>query len=235
MVLLLLVSGRRPVGTRFSRGSGSAMGEAIMNATDIREMIFKGEEKWQQFVRTPVRKFIRSFITSETFTALKAEFDYIQKYKEDSKFQGLPFSPTFVTTDAVVTAMGHILVVRRGHQPGKGLLGLPGGFLAQDYLLEDNMLKELKEETRIRVPDSVLRGSIKDKREFDFPYRSLRGRTLTFAYHLELRASLENGLPTVIGGDDADKAFWMPISALGEYEEEFFEDHISIIRFFLGF
>lgn len=218
----------------FEGFTGNLQQSRMLSATDIREQFFNGDDSWKSLVPQSVVEFIEDFLKTETFDTLKQEFDYIQKYKQDTKFVGVPFTPTFVTTDAVVTAMGHVLVVKRGHQPGKGLLALPGGFLAQHLSLEDNMLKELKEETKIRVPDNVLRGSIKSSRQFDYPFRSLRGRTLTFAYHIELQASLANGLPTVVGGDDADKAFWIPVNSLGEREEEFFEDHIHIIRHFLG-
>ena len=121
-----------------------------------------------------------------------------------------------------------------GFQPGKGLLALPGGFVQPDLTLEQNAIKELKEETQIKVPVPVLKGSIKDSKEFDYPERSQRGRTITFAYYFELESKLKNGLPRVKGGDDAKKAFWLPLSALGEKEDEFFEDHIHIVRFFLG-
>ncbi|MGI8786727.1 MAG: NUDIX domain-containing protein [Pyrinomonadaceae bacterium] len=146
----------------------------------------------------------------------------------------MPFAPVFVTTDAVVVQSGHVLVIRRGFPPGKGLLALPGGFLAPDSTLEDNAIRELKEETNIKVPAQVLRGSIKNSHAFDYPERSQRGRTVTFAYHIELEPSLKDGLPHVKGGDDAAKAFWLPLSALGEKEDEFFEDHLHIIKFFLG-
>jgi bifunctional NMN adenylyltransferase/nudix hydrolase len=114
------------------------------------------------------------------------------------------------------------------------LLALPGGFLAPDQTLEDSMIRELKEETQIKVPAQVLRGSIKNSHAFDYPERSQRGRTVTFTYFIELEPSLKDGLPRVKGGDDAAKAFWLPLSALGEKEDEFFEDHIHIIRYFLG-
>jgi len=107
--------------------------------------------------------------------------------------------------------------------------------LAGGLTLEDNAIKELKEETQIKVAAQVLRGSIKNSHAFDYPERSLRGRTVTFAYFIELAPDLKDGLPRVKGGDDAAKAFWLPLSALGEKENEFFEDHYFIIRYFLGF
>ncbi len=205
-----------------------------LNATEIREKFFAGDESWRDLVPAKVGVYLDAFRDTEYFPALKSEFDYLKKYREETRFVGVPYKPVFMTTDTVVVQSGHVLVIRRGFQPGKGLLALPGGFLAENLTLEDSALKELKEETNIKVPAQVLRGSIKASHVFDFPDRSLRGRTVTFAYFIELTPDLKDGLPRVKGGDDAKKAFWLPLSALGEMEDEFFEDHIHIIRHFLG-
>lgn len=206
-----------------------------LNATVIREKFFTESEDWKEFLPAPVAAALEVFRQTEDFPNLQKEFAYLQKYKEDTRFVGVPFEPVFLTTDAVVVQSGHVLVIRRGHQPGKNLLALPGGFLQKGLTLEDSAIKELKEETQIKVPAAVLRGSIKASRAFDYPERSLRGRTVTFAYFIELEPSLKDGLPRVKGGDDAAKAFWLPLSALGEKEDEFFEDHYAIIRHFIGF
>ena len=205
-----------------------------INATMIREKFFTEIADWKEFLPAQVAVTLEVFKQTETFPHLQKEFAYLQKYKADTRFVGVPFEATFITTDAVVVQSGHVLVIRRGHQPGKGLLALPGGFLASGATLEDNAIKELKEETQIKVPAQVLRGSIKSSHVFDYPERSQRGRTVTFAYFIELVPDLKEGLPRVKGGDDAAKAFWLPLSALGEKEEEFFEDHIFIIKHFLG-
>lgn len=205
-----------------------------INATKIREQFFAGKDDWKKQVPETVAAFLEVFKTTEHFPHLKGEFDYIQKYREDTQFKGVPYAPVFVTTDAIVVQSGHVLVVRRKVHPGKGLLAVPGGFLQPELTLEDNAIKELKEETQIKVPAAVLRGSIKNQKAFDYPERSQRGRTVTFAYYIELEPSLKEGLPRVKGGDDAAKAFWLPLSAIGEKEDEFFEDHIHIIKYFLG-
>lgn len=205
-----------------------------LNATQIRESFFTESEDWKEFVPPQVSTALDIFKQTETFPNLQKEFAYLQKYKEDTRFVGVPFEPTFITTDAVVVQSGHVLVIRRGHQPGKNLLALPGGFLAGGATLEDNAIKELKAETQIKLASQILRGSIKSSHVFDYPERSQRGRTITFAYFIELAPDLKDGLPKVKGGDDAAKAFWLPLSALGEKEDEFFEDHLHIIRYFLG-
>jgi bifunctional NMN adenylyltransferase/nudix hydrolase len=75
---------------------------------------------------------------------------------------------------------------------------------------------------------------IKDSEVFDYPQRSLRGRTVTHAYHIDINVKVEEGLPLVKGGDDAAKAYWLPLADLGINEDKFFEDHIDIIRHFTG-
>ena len=204
-----------------------------LNATDIRELLFTGDDGWRKLVPKPAAKFVDDFKKSSVFAELQKEHEYIANYRASTKFVGANFPPTFVTTDAVVVARGHILLVRRGFQPGLGQLALPGGFVAPGLRLRDNAVKELREETCINVETSVLRRAIKAQEVFDDPDRSQRGRTITHAFYFELFPRMEDGLPLVKGGDDAAKAFWLPISALGDVEDEFFEDHYDIVRYFL--
>jgi bifunctional NMN adenylyltransferase/nudix hydrolase len=139
--------------------------------------------------------------------------------------------PIFVTTDAVVVQSGYVLVVRRKAKPGLGLIALSGGFIKQDETLAEGMLRELKEETRLKVSLPVWRGSIVDSHVFDSPGRSLRGRTITHAYFLQLKAGK---LPSVKGGDDADKAWWMSLADLYTHEDQIYEDHLQIIQHFVS-
>jgi len=65
---------------------------------------------------------------------------------------------------------------------------LPGGFLnaSTDASVQSAAIRELKEETGIKVPVAVLNGSIKDSRVFDSIGRSARGRTITHAFKIVL-------------------------------------------------
>ena len=142
-----------------------------------------------------------------------------------------PFPPVFVTADAVVTCSGHVLVVTRGGNPGKGLLALPGGFVRSNERIKDAAVRELKEETRIKVDKPVLKRAIVDSEVFDYPARSERGRTVTHAFHIKL----EGKLPEVklTGADDAVKCQWMPFVEVMRRADEFFEDHIHIVNNFI--
>jgi bifunctional NMN adenylyltransferase/nudix hydrolase len=66
---------------------------------------------------------------------------------------------------------------------------------------------------------------------FDHPERSLRGRTITHAYHIKLK---DGKLPEVKQGSDAKGAFWMPLMDVGRCEDKFFEDHAHIISYFVN-
>lgn len=180
-----------------------------------------------------VQEFLHSFIKYDfncDFTNLQAEFAYIQDYKAKSKMVGLPYEPSFLTADAMVVQSGHVLVVKRKMNPGKGLYALPGGFIKNDTF-KAAALRELKEETGIKVNKEELEKCIVEEKVFDYPQRSLRGRTVTTAFYIQLPPSRK--LTEVKGADDAETAFWMPFMDVAKNEEKFFEDHCHIIQYFL--
>lgn len=203
---------------------------AGLSASDIRRYYFEREELLvKSAVPKPAMDFLASFRQTPMLPDLVAEHQFIKDYR--AQFAGLKYPPVFVTTDAVVVQSGHLLLVRRGAQPGAGLWALPGGFLHQSERIVDGMLRELREETRLKVPEPVLRGSLRNEKVFDHPDRSLRGRTITHAFLIELA---DGPLHPVKGGDDAAKAHWLPIAQVLEMDEEMYEDHLDIVRYFLG-
>lgn len=199
-----------------------------LDATLVRSLFFTGQmDELKKFVPPDVYQMLCTELGTTTYQNLVAEFRHITEYK--ALWATAPYPPTFVTTDAILIKSGHVLVTVRGGYPGKGLLALPGGYLNQDERIVDGCLRELKEETRIAVDKDELRKSIVDQRVFDHPDRSLRGRTITHGYCMNLGSG---ELPKVKGADDAAKAFWMPLRDVYRREEEFFEDHFHIIFFF---
>ncbi|KAF0812914.1 Bifunctional NMN adenylyltransferase/Nudix hydrolase [Andreprevotia sp. IGB-42] len=178
-----------------------------------------------------VYSWMSQFQHGEVYPYIVAEHRYLRDFRQ--RWAVAPYPPTFVTADAVVIHSGHILLVRRRGMPGRGLWALPGGFVEQDEPIRDAVIRELKEETRLKVPAPVLAGSIRVNRVFDHPQRSLRGRTITHAFLIELTPT-GDGLPKVRGGDDADRASWVPLSEFSRMEAQLFEDHFYIVNWFLG-
>jgi bifunctional NMN adenylyltransferase/nudix hydrolase len=198
-------------------------------AIEIRRLYFTHDIAYKKYVTENVANYMEVFKTTAEFAKLKEEFDFIRQYS--IAWEGAPFPPTFVTVDSVVIKSGHVLVVRRKCNPGKGLIALPGGFLSQHEFIKVSAIRELREETGIKVSREDLESAIVDQMVFDHPNRSLRGRTVTHAFLINLKSG---PLPQVKGNDDTYKAWWMPLSEFYISESEFFEDHWHIISFFVN-
>lgn len=201
-----------------------------LNATDIRHMIYTEENLYtaKDFIHHEVMNYIHTWMDSNA--CMDMTKSYLMNIDYAKPYVNLPYKPTFVTTDAVVFCKSHVLVVFRKAHPGKGLAALPGGFLNTNERIRDGIIRELIEETRIKVPMNDL--IISKTKEFDHPNRSLRyGRTITHAGFINLKYS-GIGLPKVRGSDDAEHARWIPLTMLDRMSDKFFEDHFSIIKFF---
>jgi len=207
-----------------------------MSATDLRRYLLASDDlpgamrMLQANVPTPVFEMLDAFrATSPAYTQLVAEHRFIENYR--AGWAKTPYPPTFVTTDAVVVHSGHVLLVKRRSEPGRGLWALPGGFIQPNESILDACIRELREETRLKLPVPVLRGSIRGQRVFDHPDRSMRGRTITHAFHFEFPSG---DLPPVKGGDDAEKARWYALSDALDMGSQLFEDHLHILEYFVG-
>ncbi|MBP2299866.1 bifunctional nicotinamide-nucleotide adenylyltransferase/Nudix hydroxylase [Azospirillum picis] len=200
-----------------------------ISATPIRDAYFADADaalvEWREALPANVAAFMAEFARTDEYRRLAEESGYIAKYR--AGWAKAPYPPTFLTADAVVVLSGHVLLVERRGLPGRGLLALPGGFVGQHERIKDAMIRELREETKLKVPAGFLEGSIRASQIFDHPYRSSRGRTVTQAFLIQLKAT-EEGFPKVRGGDDAKSARWMPIAEIDP--EHMFEDHFHIIQ-----
>ncbi|MGE5388412.1 MAG: NUDIX domain-containing protein, partial [Hyphomicrobiales bacterium] len=166
---------------------------------------------------------------TDAFRQTLDEFRHVENYR--AAWSSAPYPPIFVTVDAAVAHSGHVLLVKRKAQPGKGLWALPGGFVGASETLFDACLRELREETRLKIPPPVLRGNLRGEKVFDHPDRSLRGRTITHAFYFDFPSG---NLPAVRGADDAARARWIPVSEVQSMRASLFEDHFFILEHFLG-
>ena len=123
-----------------------------------------------------------------------------------------------VTADCVVIARENepkVLLIQRGNEPFKGCWAFPGGFMNMDETTEQCAVRELEEETGLKVTE------IKQIGAYSKVDRDPRGRTITVAY-LAIIGIVE----AVNGLDDAAKAQWFPISNLPKLAF----DHEEIMR-----
>lgn len=158
---------------------------------------------------------------------LQNDWDHIKAYKKS--WEAAPYPPVLVTADSVVFLRGHVLLVQRGGPYRKGTFALPGGHfeVEKDRDLENTAIRETLEETGINLENAKLI----DQHRFAHPLRSHLGRVVTTAFCFDFH-NWHALKPTA--GDDADDAFWAPISELHrKFQDNFFEDHLDIIEHFL--
>jgi bifunctional NMN adenylyltransferase/nudix hydrolase len=173
--------------------------------------------------------FLRTWAALPFFVDLAHEWESLRQ--EKAKWAGSPYAPVFVTVDAVVKCSDRVLLIERGRSPGKGLYAVPGGFIEQRETVYQSTLRELEEETQMRLLEGDMKNALKAVHVFDHPDRSLRGRVITHAHFFDLGS---RRLPEVQASDDAAAALWIPIKKLSSMEVQFHDDHFHMLDFFLS-
>lgn len=205
-----------------------------INATNIRDVFFNSnltdEYKTLPGMVKSIVPILETFKGTLPYDYIAEEYDFLRQHT--AMWADAPYPPTFNTVDAVVIQSGHILLIQRKEAPGRALFALPGGYVGINESLETSMIRELREETCIKVPEKVLRGCIRKRHTYDDPNRSSRGRVITHVFYIRLNDVGE--LPHIRGADDAVKAEWFPLSVFLERRGMMFEDHYHIVRKMLG-
>ncbi len=123
-----------------------------------------------------------------------------------------------VTADCIVItkdAVPKVLLILRSGEPFKGAWAFPGGFMNMDETTEQCAIRELEEETGLRVSEVRQIGA------YSKVDRDPRGRTITVAY-----LAIIDEPVAVQGQDDAAKAEWFQLSDLPHLAF----DHYDIIQ-----
>lgn len=204
-----------------------------LNATDVRSVLFNTDVVTStailnSMVSPLIARYIQIWRDLPEAKALAIASHEINAY--NSQFKS-PYSTQHVTADAVVTCAGHILLIRRKDEPGKGLWAIPGGFVGPSETCMHAAIREFREETRIKSTDYAIERWCVNQKFFDAPKRSLRKRTFTMAHHFECPF---NAPPEVRGGDDAEEAKWFTFGEFARMRAMMFEDHYDIIKYFTG-
>lgn len=206
-----------------------------INATYIRERMFQTGMVPTATAPKAICNFLFDWLTHESYRKCKRDWEYKEAYKEEAK----RYPRVEHTVDAIVEQSGHVLLCRRAkvheeaHNPGADLWALPGGFLEPNETLLQGAIRELKEETNLRIPEPVLLGSMVNRKTFDDPKRELlRGRIITECFHFKLKDGYT--LPEVRGSDDVAEAKWFTLAEIKGMRREMYSDHLDIIKTMLG-
>lgn len=192
------------------------------------ELKFKDIESQYNMDATNIRQ--RMFDLKDPDMPATVQGDYAFYKKEKELFKNYPFPETlnFNCSDAVLECQGHVLLIQRKFSPGKDAWALPGGFRNQRETFLDCAIRELIEETNVRVPEKVLRGSIVKTELFDNPYRSFGIPRNTMAVYMRISPNPDYSLPRANGADDAASCKWVPLTdALNSID--MYDDHKDII------
>jgi 8-oxo-dGTP diphosphatase len=133
--------------------------------------------------------------------------------------------PAFaVTVDVVVLTMLegtlHVLLVRRGEAPFKGMWAIPGGFKRPSETLDEAAKRELVEETGVDAASLLTQfGAYGD------PERDPRMNVVTIAYLAVVR-----DVGAVVAGTDAADASLIPVSDPLNEKIDLAFDHLRILH-----
>lgn len=110
---------------------------------------------------------------------------------------------------AVITdETGRLLLIRRGHEPGKGLWSIPGGRIEPGESDQQAVVREVSEETRLDVTCGRLLGSVE-----------LPGPAGAIVEVRDYLATVRPGTAAApVAGDDAADAAWVTPQQLAHLE-----------------
>lgn len=122
-------------------------------------------------------------------------------------------NPRASTAAFIINGKGELLVAQRAKEPAKDTLDLPGGFVDNDENAEQGMVREIFEETGLRISaDNV-------KYLFSIPnvyrYSGMDIHTLDFFF----LCHIEEEEVVVQAADDAEGLAWVPLREV--YVERF--------------
>jgi bifunctional NMN adenylyltransferase/nudix hydrolase len=189
---------------------------------------FKSIESQYNVNATSIRN--RMFDLKDPDMPATVQDDWAFYQKEKVTFGNYPFPETlnFNCSDAILECQGHVLLIQRKFAPGRGAWALPGGFRNQRETFLDCAIRELIEETNVRVPEKVLRGSIVKTELFDDPSRSFGIPRNTMAVYMRINPNPDFSLPRANGADDAALCKWVPLTdALNTIQ--MYDDHKDIL------
>jgi 8-oxo-dGTP diphosphatase len=107
---------------------------------------------------------------------------------------------------AIVVEGGALLLVRRAQAPGAGRWSVPGGRVEHGEMLSDALVREVREETGLEIAVGELAGWVE---------RVGEGHHFVI---LDFFARVTHDRQEPVAGDDVDRAEWVALDQLGEWD-----------------
>lgn len=114
-------------------------------------------------------------------------------------------NPSAATAAFILNERGELLVERRGKEPAKGTLDLPGGFTDLNETAEEGVAREVMEETGLEVSRTEYMFSLPNV----YRYSGMDIPTLDFFFRCEVK-----DCGALRAADDAAECFWVPLKEI---------------------
>jgi len=211
-----------------------------INGTGIRSRYFNPNSSMteifqlESLVPYQVYYYLKENLNTDWYKKIQEEIEFFKNEKE--MFSTYPFPETlkFSCSDMIVNCNANILLIKRKFAPGKDTWALPGGYTNQNERFLDGAVRELFEETGIKVSERVIRNCIIDSHVFDNPNRNEGIPRVSNAFYAEIEPDFVGNnypkLPKVSASDDAAEARWFSLSEIKNMK--LFDDHAEVIDYF---
>lgn len=203
-----------------------------LSATMVRELLvenYTSDVEDDPTLRAVLPFYTRKFLDKDKsgVQALCREHSEMKHFK--NLWKDTPYPVIFQATDAfVIDKEDNVLLIERGGAIGKGKYAMAGGYLEEGLTLEENMKKELLEETNLDL-DKHNHGILKSW-TCDAPDRSGRGRIITTAFMVWLKDDLISDLVDLEAGDDAAHVIHTKLEDIKNGSVDLYSDHAGIIN-----
>lgn len=131
-------------------------------------------------------------------------------------------NPLSATAAFILDSQGRLLVARRGKEPAKGTLDLPGGFVDLGETVEQGMCREIAEETGLKVDHVEYLFSTPN----EYLYSGMIIHTIDSDYLVRVPRDVQP-----VGADDAADAHWVPLDQVNPDDFGLRSIRQAVIRF----
>lgn len=132
------------------------------------------------------------------------EKDFKAKHCTDCGFTYY-FNSSAATVALITNDRNELLVCRRGKEPAKGTLDLPGGFIDMEETGEEGVIREVMEETGLEVVSADYL--------FSLPNTYLYSGFLVHTLDLFFRCTVADDT-NLLAADDVAESFWIPLEEI---------------------